>query len=196
MIGQRGVPATYGGIERHVEELGARLVARGHRVTVFTRRGYAEPAVDSWRGMDVRLAASVPTKHLEAITHSAASVVAAARMRPDVMHFHAVGPGLVSPAARRISRAAIVQTIHGLDADRSKWGGGAARMLRYAERLSARVSDETIVVSQDLGRHYAEVHHRQVAVVANGVEPPTPAPVDVLPAEPGSILVRRLRGRA
>ena len=39
MIGQRGVPATFGGVERHVEELGARLVDRGHEVIVFCRRG-------------------------------------------------------------------------------------------------------------------------------------------------------------
>ena len=41
MIGCRGVPASYGGIERHVEEVGARLVERGHQVTVFNRSGYA-----------------------------------------------------------------------------------------------------------------------------------------------------------
>ena len=44
MIGQRGVPATFGGIERHVEELGARLAERGHEVVVFCRHGYGEDA--------------------------------------------------------------------------------------------------------------------------------------------------------
>ena len=39
MIGQRGVPATFGGVERHVEELGARLAAYGHEVVIFCRRG-------------------------------------------------------------------------------------------------------------------------------------------------------------
>lgn len=37
MIGQKGVPATYGGPERHVEELGRRLVAMGHEVSVYVR---------------------------------------------------------------------------------------------------------------------------------------------------------------
>jgi len=37
MIGQKGIPATYGGIERHVEEITRRLCARGHQVDVYCR---------------------------------------------------------------------------------------------------------------------------------------------------------------
>ena len=51
MIGQRGVPATFGGIEHHVEELGARLVERGHEVTVYARTNYLETPIDEHRGM-------------------------------------------------------------------------------------------------------------------------------------------------
>ena len=40
MIGQKGIPATYGGVERHVEELAVRLVERGHEVTVYRRPYY------------------------------------------------------------------------------------------------------------------------------------------------------------
>ncbi len=39
-IGQKDLPATYGGVKRHVEELAVRLVERGHDVTVFTRPHY------------------------------------------------------------------------------------------------------------------------------------------------------------
>ena len=40
MIGQRGIPATFGGVEHHVEELGSRLAERGHHVTVYSRANY------------------------------------------------------------------------------------------------------------------------------------------------------------
>ena len=36
-LGTRGVPAAYSGFETYVEELGTRLVQRGHEVTVFNR---------------------------------------------------------------------------------------------------------------------------------------------------------------
>ena len=37
MVGTRGVPASYSGFETCVEEVGARLVERGHEVTVYCR---------------------------------------------------------------------------------------------------------------------------------------------------------------
>ena len=53
MIGQRGLPATYGGIERHVEELATRLVERGHEVVVFCRRNYTIGRARSLPGSQV-----------------------------------------------------------------------------------------------------------------------------------------------
>ena len=37
MVGTRGVPARYGGFETAIEEVGSRLVERGHEVTVYCR---------------------------------------------------------------------------------------------------------------------------------------------------------------
>src|SRR5439155_955027 len=37
MVGTRGVPARYGGFETCVEEVGSRLVERGHEVVVYCR---------------------------------------------------------------------------------------------------------------------------------------------------------------
>ena len=50
MIGTRGVPASYGGVERAVEELSANLVERGHEVTVFARKAYSDSSVKHHRG--------------------------------------------------------------------------------------------------------------------------------------------------
>jgi glycosyltransferase involved in cell wall biosynthesis len=173
MIGQRGAPATFGGVEHHVEELGARLVERGHQVTVFCRPNYVAQSMDSYRGMELRYVRNVTTKHLDAISHSAGAAFRALGMRPDIVHYHALGPGLLSPVTRAFSRARVVQTIHGLDGNREKWGKGASRILKFGERLSARVPDETIVVSHALEGHYLNRYGRQTWVFPNGV---TPAP--------------------
>ena len=53
MVGLKGIPATYGGVERHVEELSMELAKRGHDVLVFCRPWYVWPVGDH-RG--VRLA--------------------------------------------------------------------------------------------------------------------------------------------
>jgi glycosyltransferase involved in cell wall biosynthesis len=171
MVGLRGVPATWGGIERHVEELGARLVERGHDVTVYCRRGYNPEAPARFRGMELRQLPAVPTKHLEAISHTALAVADAMRAGFDVIHLHAIGPGVLSPLPRYLSRAKVVVTIHGRDDQRLKWGGVAQRALRAGAWVSTRVPDATISVSRSLADDYRAAG-RAVTYIPNGVDAP------------------------
>jgi len=169
MIGLRGVPATVGGIERGVEELGRELVRRGHEVTVYCRTNYVRERPPVFDGMRLRYLPTIGTKHLDAITHTALST-ATALHGFDVVHFHAMGPGLLTPVARTLGRGtAVVQTIHGLDGERAKWGKNARRVLKFGEWLSARVPNETIVVSQALADHYQQRYGRQTTVIGTGV---------------------------
>jgi glycosyltransferase involved in cell wall biosynthesis len=181
MIGSRGVPATYGGVERHVEELGARLAQRGHEVTVWCRSGYGddergEPRPKEYRGMRLRYLPALSSRSLEAISHSALSTVASLARHQDVVHYHAVGPGLVAPIARWGGRSNVVLTVHGLDAERAKWGRAATAVLRTATWMSARVPHRTITVSSALAQHYQDRYGRRADWIPNGVEPATPQP--------------------
>ncbi|MEK8106149.1 glycosyltransferase family 4 protein [Micromonospora sp. M12] len=96
MIGQKGIPATYGGIERHVEEMASRLAGYGHEVTVYCRRSYGETAADGYRGVRLRQTHTIASKHLDAIVHAATSTLAAMTARPDIVHYHGLGPALVA----------------------------------------------------------------------------------------------------
>ena len=174
MVGQRGVPATFGGIEHHVEELGSRLVERGHDVVVYARPNYLEEPIQEHRGMRIKVLPTVSSKHLDAIVHSGVSTVAAMRERVDIVHYHAIGPGIPAVLPRFASRAKVVLTVHGRDSERGKWGGGARTVLRTAEWMSARVPDATIVVSRDLQNHYADAHRRRTWYIPNGVDPGEP----------------------
>ncbi len=169
MLGTRGVPATFGGVEHHVEQIGARLVERGHKVTVYSQSRYSEGRrVKEHLGMRVVTLPTVPVRSLEAISHAAMATAHGLFARHDIFHYHAVGPGLVAPLARYGARGAVVQTVHGLDADRAKWGGGASRMLDLGTWMSARVPDRTVTVSQSLADHYATRYDREVDYVPNG----------------------------
>jgi glycosyltransferase involved in cell wall biosynthesis len=193
MLGSRGVPATLGGVERHVEEVGACLVERGHEVVVFCRSNYVDGRRTEYRGMRLRHLPTVGTKHLDTISHTALSTARALRGF-DVVHYHAMGPGLLAPVPRLLSRGtAVVQTIHGLDAERAKWGPTARRVLRLAEWVSARVPDATIVVSQALEDHYRSRHGRTTTFIPNGVAGVTLRPADMIARsfglEPGGYLL-------
>src|SRR5437764_2910257 len=177
-IGTRGVPATFGGIEHHVEEVGSRLAERGHDVTVYCRANYVPESRPEYKGMRLVRLPTVSSMRLDAIVHSALSTVRALGQGYDIVHFHALGPGVMTPLTRYGSRARVVQTVHGLDDARAKWGSGARALLRGGGWLSARVPDATIVVSRTLATHYATKYGRQVSYIPNGVARPacTPSP--------------------
>jgi glycosyltransferase involved in cell wall biosynthesis len=172
MIGQRGVPATFGGVEHHVEELGARLATRGHEVTVYCRNGYGVDRPSEYKGMLLRHLPTVSSKHLDAIAHSGLSTLAALASHHDIVHYHALGPGLAAPLPRALARRArVVLTVHGLDDERAKWGRGAQSVLRSAQWMSAHVPHATIAVSRALADHYANRHDRSAVYIPNGVIP-------------------------
>jgi glycosyltransferase involved in cell wall biosynthesis len=108
--------------------------------------------------------------------HSGLATSAAMASSFDILHYHALGPGVMGVLPRFLSAAKVVQTVHGLDDQRAKWGRGATAVLRTAGWLSGRVPDATIVVSQDLRRHYQERHRCQAIYVPNGVVLPPPRP--------------------
>ncbi len=180
MIGQRGVPPTWGGIEHHVAHIGSRLAARGHHVTVFSRGNYVTDQWRHYRGMRIVNLPTIGTKHLDAIGHSGLSTLYALGGSYDVVHYHALGPGLLAPLPKRFSGARVVQTVHGLDHDRAKWGGLAQRVLGIAAWMSARVPNETIVVSRALAQHYSDRYGRAATFIPNGVEPRNHGPVSCL----------------
>lgn len=181
MLGLRGVPATWGGPERSVEELGALLAARGHDVTVYCRRNYQPQQITEHRGMRLITLPTVNSKHLDAIAHSALSAINAVPKRYDIVNFHTIGPGLVAPIPRLLTRSKVVLTVRGLDNKRSKWNSGAKRVLDLAEWMSGRVPHHVIAVSQDLERHYRENHPAAVSYIPNGIaKPPQGLSADLL----------------
>jgi glycosyltransferase involved in cell wall biosynthesis len=196
MLGTRGVPATYGGVEHQVEEVGRRLVERGHHVTVFCRPGYSEAALDAagantgdgapaaYRGMHLRHLPTIGTKHLEALVHTGLSTAVALRGF-DVTHYHCVGPGVLGVVPRLLGTSGVVLTVHGLNVERrSKWGPTARAALRWAERLSRRAPNVVVTVSRMLTERYRE-EGCAARYVPNASRELTPRPPDRIRRELG-----------
>ena len=69
-LGTRGVTAAYSGFETFVEQLGARLVERGHRVTVFNRYPFVPLRAKFYRGMRIIRLRTIQRKSLDTLIHS------------------------------------------------------------------------------------------------------------------------------
>ncbi len=174
MIGQKGIPATYGGIERHVEEIATRLVRRGHQVTVFSRFHYTKHR-GPYKGVDNKRLPSINTKHLDAISHCALSTLWTLFSRFDIVHYHALGPSIFARIPRFFGAKTVV-TIHGLDWQRGKWGKFASSFLRFCEKPAVRFPNKTIVVSKTLAKYFRERHGAETIVIPNGTNPGTLRP--------------------
>src|SRR5262249_54024388 len=86
LIGQKGIPATYGGIERPVDGIARRLVPRGVRVDVFCRLYYTPPGSE-YHDIGLLRRPSIHTKHLDTATHVTWATLESMVRRYDVVHF-------------------------------------------------------------------------------------------------------------
>ncbi|RJQ47060.1 MAG: glycosyltransferase [Gaiellales bacterium] len=168
VIGTKGVPARFGGIERHCDELYPRLADRGHDVTIFVR-GWYSPVRGPYLGLNLRAAPTINAKGMDAFIHTGAASLAALGGGFDIIHYHGIGPSLFS-FLPRLSRARIVATVHALDWQRDKWGSGARSILKAGERASAVFPHRTIVVSRELKRYFRERYGRDTVYIPNGVD--------------------------
>lgn len=115
IIGSRGVGSYYGGIERMLDQVCPRLLSLGHTIDVYGRHGDTCDTIPGLRSMPMR---SFGGKHLENLSRSTLAALRAAG-RYDVLHFHAIGPGLLSAFTRMVGQPAVV-TVHALDYRRTK----------------------------------------------------------------------------
>lgn len=190
MIGLKGVPALYGGVERHVEELATRIAAAGHDVVVYCRRHYTPPA-SRVPGITIRRLPSINSKHLDAWTHTLIATLDAAGRDYDLLHYHALGPATFVGAARLAGQRTVV-TVHGLDWQREKWGRVASWYLKAGERAAARWADGVIVVSRELQRHFAKRWGVEATYIPNAVNLPAEvdfAPLDSFGLKPGGYVL-------
>jgi glycosyltransferase involved in cell wall biosynthesis len=165
-IGGRGVGSKYSGIETYYEEVGKRLAGMGHEVTAYCRSYFTPPGQQSG-GMRLIRLPTLRSKHFETLLHTLLSTAHAVAGRYDVVHYHALGPALFSFIPRLAGKKTVV-TVQGLDWKRGKWGKVASAVLRLGERASARLPNQTMVVSRTLQCHYRAGYAVEAAYVPNG----------------------------
>ncbi len=171
LIGQKGIPAKSGGVEKHVEKLTERLVALGHEVTVYTRPHYTDKALREWQGVRLVSLPSIRTKHLDAITHTFAATAHALFQDYDVIHYQSIGPSTLAFIPRILKRSTlVVATFHSRDYFHKKWGSLAKWFLHMAENLICIVPEKTIGISHGIVDYARERYGTDILYIPNGAE--------------------------
>ncbi len=179
MIGHKRIPSREGGIEIVVTELASRMAALGNSVTAYNRAGShvsgsqfatAEKQKE-YKGVKIITVPTPKSSKLNAIVYSALAAIRASFSRFDVVHFHAEGPASMCFLPKLFGKRVIV-TIHGLDWQRSKWGGFATKFLLFGEKTAVKYADEIIVLSASAQNYFLEKYGRKTVFIPNGITKP------------------------
>jgi len=168
-LGTRGFPDIQGGVEAHCAQLYPRLAKMGCEITVFAREPYAGPGARDYKGIDIVPIPCPKSRSLEAIVHTYRSLLAARRIRPDIVHIHAIGPSLLVPLARLLGLK-VVMTNHGPDYMRQKWGPIAKLALMTGEMFGSLFANKIIVISKTIADHIKSRYSKETDLIPNGVE--------------------------
>ena len=166
----KGMPLG-GGIEKYTEEIGSRLVGRGHEIIVYTMRHYGAKN-GLYKGMRIKGIPTLKTKSLEKLTASfIATLYQCLEKDVDIVHSHAFGPSMFSFIPRILGRKVIVQG-HGLEWKRSKWGSGGRLFLRLTEIPSVKFPHTITVVSKVQKKYLKDTYGIKSIHIPTGVNPP------------------------
>lgn len=187
MIGHKRIPSREGGVEIVVSELSKRMVKRGHTVVAYNRKSEhiagkeheIAKDLDLWEGVKLKWIPTLNSSKLNAIVYSFLSTIDAVFHNYDIIHFHAEGPASMVILAKLFGKRSVV-TIHGLDWQRSKWGGFATEFLKFGEKTAAKYANEIIVLSQNVKDYFKKTYNRETVFIPNGISPAEPCSPDII----------------
>lgn len=169
-VGSRGVPARYSGFEKVVQELGSRLAARGHRITVHNRKHhYKGEEQDEFLGMKMVYLPTWPSKSLETIVHTFLSLCLLNFSDEDIIYICGVGNAPLAWIGR-LSEKKILINVDGADYQRRKWGGFARWWLKHSEQWGARMNYPLVADNRQIVQRYQRVYGKKPLYISYGVD--------------------------
>ncbi len=166
-LGSRGIPARYSGFETFYEQLAVRLAARGHDVTVYNRSHFIKDVRGSYQGVRLVTLPSIPTKHLDTLTHTLISSLHALTRRYDITYYSIVGN---SPLAwiPRLVGSKVLLNVDGEDWAREKWGKFARWYQLRCEKIACRTAHMIIADAREVQRRYRDLYGTESVFVPYG----------------------------
>lgn len=154
ITGIRGIPACYGGFETFAEELGARLVKRGHEVVVYGRKHVINYQEETYRGVKIKLLPAPRHKYFETPIHSFLCLL-------DLLIREPVDVVLVCNAANsplvwipRLRGTPVVVNVDGIERKRAKWNSLGKCWYFFGELSSVLFANQLISDANVIREYY------------------------------------------
>jgi len=176
VIGGRGIPSNYSGVERICEDLFVWFAEHGHKVTVYCRPNVLKEPTAMYKGVRLVRTPAPGGRNGETLSHSFFSLMHATFKGDvfdngtpfDLFSMHTIAPNLFIPIAK-LTGAPVVSHVHGLDHQREKWKGMGSRIIRLAEEVMVKFAHKVAVVNPSIQRYYREQFGLKTDLLPNGV---------------------------
>jgi glycosyltransferase involved in cell wall biosynthesis len=169
ILGTRGVPANYGGFETFAEQLGKRLVERGHQVTVYGRDSYIKRGTRSYLGMRIVRLPAPKSKYFETVVHTLFSAFHALTQHYDVIYI-CNSANVPSAALLRLFGRRVVLNVDGLEWKRRKWSGIGRSYYRLCAWTAARLPVHVVTDALVIQRYYETNYGRKTSYFPYGTD--------------------------
>jgi glycosyltransferase involved in cell wall biosynthesis len=179
LLGTRGIPASYSGFETCVEQLGQRLVQRGHQVTVYCRSHHITYPGEYYKGMRLVKLPTIANKYLDTIAHSFLSSLHTLGQGYDIALYFIAGNSPVTWIPRMVGTRTLLN-VDGLDWKREKWPALAKKYIQFSEYLATKLPNIYLTDSHVVQNYYRDHYQNEPPYIPYGSE------IEIIP--PGETL--------
>lgn len=169
ILGTRGIPANYGGFETFAEQLGTRLAARGHEITVYCREHYATTVASTYNGVKLVTLPTIRHKYFDTVIHTLLSVLHSTPRKYDVILICNAANSVFSFIPRLVGTPTLVN-VDGLERKRKKWNWLGRAYYLLSEWLSTFLPTAIVTDAQVIQDYYATRYRKTSAMIAYGAE--------------------------
>lgn len=166
LLGTRGIPANYGGFETFAEELSRRLVARGHKVTVWGRKRHSSA---QYLGVDLRYAPTIRHKYTDTIIHTALSTLDLLLHRHDVA-LYCNAANAIFTWMPRLFGMPVALNVDGLERKRRKWNALARAWYLASEWLATVLPTRVVSDAEKIAEYYRNRYRTDTTFIPYGAE--------------------------
>jgi glycosyltransferase involved in cell wall biosynthesis len=171
ICGTRGVPARYGGFETFAEQLGERLVKKGHTVLVYGRSYRGEDdhnsTLSEYKGMELRTLPAIRHKYFETPLHTFVSFVDLYRVKVDVVLLCNAANSLFAWMPL-LKRTPVIINVDGIERARRKWNTLGRAWYLLGEHSSALFGTRLVSDANYIRKYYLDSYGADSSVIRYG----------------------------
>jgi glycosyltransferase involved in cell wall biosynthesis len=169
ILGTRGIPANYGGFETFAEQLGTRLAARGHEITVYGRKHYSTTSDLTYKGVNLVVLSTIRHKYFDTVIHTLLSILHATPRRYDAILICNAANSVFSFIPRLFGTPTLVN-VDGLERKRKKWNWIGRQYYLISEWLSTFLPTAIVTDARVIQDYYATRYRKESEMIAYGAE--------------------------